>query len=85
MKTKISLLVVITAFLSSFPAVASVLTLDDALRATYTACVGIDEELTDLKKMAGINTAITGVGAATGVGATVVGIVKEKTDKKLMN
>ena len=83
MKTKISLLVVITAFLSSFPAAASVLTLNDALRATYTACVGIDEELTDLKKMAGINTAITGVGAATGVGATVVGIVKEKTDKKI--
>ena len=37
MKTKISLLVVITAFLSSFPAAASVLTLNDALRATYTA------------------------------------------------
>ena len=40
---------------------ADVLPLDDALRATYTACVGIDEELSDLKKMAGINTAVTGV------------------------
>lgn len=83
MKTKISLLVVITAFLPSFPAAASVLTLNDALRATYTACVGIDDELTDLKKMAGINTAITGVGAATGVGAVAVGIKKEQIDKEI--
>ena len=80
MKTKISLLVVITIFLSSFPAAASVLTLNDALRATYTACVGIDDALYDLKKMAGINTAVTGVGTGLGVGATVVGIVKAGKD-----
>lgn len=65
-----------------FAAMADTLSLDDALRATYTACIGIDDELTDLKKMAGINTAITGVGTAAGVGATVVGIVKTSTDKK---
>ena len=59
---------------------ADVLPLDDALRATYTACVGIDEELSDLKKMAGINTAVTGVGTGLGVGATVVGIVKASKD-----
>ena len=63
--------------------VADVLPLDDALRATYTACVGIDEELADLKKMAGINTAITGVGTGLGAGATVVGIVKASKDKKI--
>lgn len=63
--------------------VADVLPLDDALRATYTACVGIDEELADLKKMAGINTAITGVGTGLGAGATVVGIVKANKDKKI--
>lgn len=62
---------------------ADVLPLDDALRATYTACVGIDEELADLKKMAGINTAITGVGTGLGAGATVVGIVKASKDKKI--
>lgn len=83
MKTKISLLVVITAFLPSFPAAASVLTLNDALRATYTACVGIDDALYDLKKMAGINTAITAVGTATGVGAVAVGIKKERIDKEI--
>jgi len=63
--------------------VADVLPLDDALRATYTACVGIDDELADLKKMAGINTAVTGVGTGLGAGATVVGIVKASKDKKI--
>ena len=61
---------------------ADVLPLDDALRATYNACVGIDDELADLKKMAGINTAITGVGTAVNTSATVVGIVKANKDKQ---
>ena len=61
---------------------AEVLSLEDALRATYTACVGIDESLSDLKKMAGINTAVTAVGTAAGAGATVVGIVKADKDSK---
>lgn len=61
---------------------AEVLPLNDALRATYSACVGIDDELADLKKMAGINTAVTGVGTGLGVGATAVGIVKYATDKE---
>ena len=62
---------------------ADVLPLNDALRATYTACVGIDNGLSELKKMAGINTAITSVGTATGVGATVTGIVKSSKDKEI--
>lgn len=66
----------------ALPAAADVLPLDDALRATYTACVGIDDALADMKKMAGINTAVTAVGSATGAGATVVGIVKTAKDKK---
>jgi len=65
-----------------FPMVANadVLGLDDALRATYVYCVGIDDELADLKKMAGINTAVTAVGTAAGAGATVVGLVKANKD-----
>lgn len=59
---------------------ADILSLDDALRATYNACVGIDDKLADLKKMAGINTAITGVGTGLGVGATIVGISKAEKD-----
>ena len=62
---------------------ANILPLDDALRATYTACVGIDDELADLKTMAGINTAITSVGTAAGVGATVTGLVKADKDKQI--
>jgi len=61
---------------------ADVLSLDDALRATYTACIGIDNQLAELKKMAGINTAITGVGTGLGAGATVAGIIKYSTDEE---
>ena len=53
-----------------------------ALRATYTACAGIDNSLTELKKMAGINTAITGVGTGLGAGATIVGIIKSNKDEQ---
>ena len=76
---------IITLFFMIFPFMASanVLPLDDALRATYAACVGIDDELSDLKTMAGINTAITSVGTATGVGATVTGLVKASKDKQI--
>ncbi len=61
---------------------ANILPLDDALRATYTACVGIDDELSELKTMAGINTAITSVGTAAGIGATVTGFVKQSKDNQ---
>ncbi|MBE6457800.1 MAG: hypothetical protein E7011_03285 [Alphaproteobacteria bacterium] len=64
------------------PCFADVLPLDDALRSTYRACVGIDDQLNDLRRMAGINTAITAAGTAAGAGATVVGIVKTSKDKK---
>ncbi len=61
----------------------TILPLHDALRATYTACVGIDDELAGLKRMAGINTAVTGVGTAAGIGATVTGFVKAAKDKQM--
>lgn len=64
-------------------AMANNLTLDDALRATYMACVGIDDELADLKQMAGINTAITAVGSVTAGGATAVGLVKADKDQQI--
>lgn len=54
-----------------------------ALQDTYMSCVGIDDELYELKKMAGINTAITGVGTGLGIGATAVGIAKERIDKTI--
>lgn len=54
-----------------------------ALQNTYSACVGINSKLESLKKMAGINTAITGVGTGLGIGATAVGIVKSKRDEEI--
>ena len=45
-----------------------------ALQKTYMACVGIDDLLGDMKKIAGINTAVTSVGTVAGAGAVVVGI-----------
>ena len=54
-----------------------------ALQNTYSACVGIDEQLSDLKKMAGVNTAITGVGTGLGAGALAVGIIKARTDDEI--
>ncbi len=66
-----------------FMASANMLPLDDALRATYIACVGIDDELADLKTMAGINTAVTVAGTAAGIGATVTGLVKSSKDKQI--
>lgn len=54
-----------------------------ALRNTYSACIGIESELAELKRMAGINTAVTGVGTGLGIGATTVGIVKSKRDKEI--
>lgn len=81
MKKFLPFLFVFTAVL---PAMANgPLALDEALRATYTACVGIDDELADLKKMAGINTAVTGVATAAGAGATVTGLVKVSKDKQV--
>ena len=62
---------------------ANILPLDDALRATYTACVGIDDEISHLKTMAGINTAVTAVGTAAGIGATVTGFVKQNIDAEI--
>lgn len=61
-------------------AMADDLSMNAALRATYTNCVGIDNALHDMKVRAGINTAVSGVGTGLGIGATAVGIAKAKTD-----
>lgn len=57
--------------------------LDTALQRTYIACAGIDDGLADMKKMAGINTAVSGVGTGLAVGAAVVGFSKAKLDKTI--
>ena len=54
--------------------------LDIALQNTYLACIDIDDFLIDLKKIAGINTAVTAVGTGVGAGASAVGIAKSQLD-----
>lgn len=56
--------------------------LKTALQRTYVACVGIDESLSELKKMAGVSTAVGAVGAGLGVGAMAVGIAKAGVDEE---
>ena len=76
---------IVLGFLLLFPFIASAetLELDDALRATYSACVGIDENLSDLKKMAGINTVVTAVGTGLGAGALTVGIIASRIKSRI--
>ena len=62
---------------------AEVLDLNTALQNTYRACAEIDDNLHDLKVLAGINTAVTGVGTGLGVGATATGFVKASKDKQV--
>ncbi len=68
--------------LLTMPTVAAA-DLSVALQDVRTACGGISDELSDLKKMTGINTAVTGVGTAAGAGATAVGVVKSQRDKDI--
>ena len=64
-------------------AFAETLDLNTALQNTYRACAEIDDNLHDLKVLAGVNTAVTAVGTGLGVGATATGFVKQKNDKEI--
>lgn len=50
------------------------------IERTKAACAGISDELSDLKKMAGINTAVTAVGTVAGGVALGTGIAKAGVD-----
>ncbi len=50
------------------------------IERTKAACAGISDELADLKKMAGINTAVTAVGTVAGGVALGTGIAKAGVD-----
>lgn len=61
---------------------AEVLDLNTALQNTYRACADIDDNLHDLKVLAGVNTAVTAVGTGLGVGAAATGFAKASKDSK---
>lgn len=52
-----------------------------ALYNTRAKCGDISQDLTDLKKMAGISTAVNAAGTAVGIGGVVAGAAKWKADK----
>ena len=56
-----------------------------ALNNAQSACVGISDKLSDLKRMAGINTAVTAVGTVGGAVALGTGIAKSRVDKEIEN
>ncbi len=54
--------------------------LDVSIQNVRAACDGLSNQMGELKRMAGINTAVTGVGTLASGGATVAGIVKSNVD-----
>jgi len=63
--------------------VAEVQDLNTALQNTYRACADIDDNLHDLKVLAGVNTAVTAVGTGLGIGATATGLAKVSVDNEI--
>ena len=57
-------------------------TLNDTINVVRAQCSGISARMENIKKMAGIGTAVNAVGTATGIGGVASGIVKSQTDKK---
>ncbi len=70
-------------YVITMPVFADVSALSAAIDTTRVSCGGISEKLSHLKTMAGINTAVTGVGTGVGAGALAVGIVKSNVDKEI--
>lgn len=54
--------------------------LDVSIQNVRAACNGLSGQMDELKRMAGINTAVTGVGTLASGGATVAGVVKSNVD-----
>ena len=57
--------------------------LSAAIENVRATCGGIGAELTDMKKMAGITTAVTGVGTVAGGVALGTGLAKVNVDKEI--
>ncbi len=73
---------VATAFYCGFFGVAKADDLSAQIQLTRSACSGISDSMSDLKKMAGINTAITAVGTVAGGVALGTGIAKANVDEE---
>ncbi len=56
--------------------------LDAALSAARESCVGISEELNQMKTMAGIGTAVSAAGTVAGGAAVATGVMKANVDEQ---
>ncbi len=70
-------------FLTVFPQNSYADDLDAAVLRVRTHCTGIAHEFDKMKTMAGINTAVTGVGTLAGGGAIATGFVKQSKDAQI--
>lgn len=75
------LFLVATAFYCGIFGIAMGDDLSAQIQLTRSVCLGISDSMSDLKKMAGINTAVTSVGTITGGVALGTGIAKKKVDQ----
>ncbi|MBR3511092.1 MAG: hypothetical protein IKN73_03455 [Alphaproteobacteria bacterium] len=66
-------------------AFADDLDINNILQIVRENCSDISDDLQEMKKIAGINTAVTAVGTGTGIGAVATGIAKKNTDVKAEN
>ena len=64
-----------------FSAYGDILPLKEQIEKAYEMCSGISDSMSDLKTMAGINTAVTAVGTVAGGVALGTGIAKTQVDK----
>lgn len=73
----------IFAIVVVMPFVAGASELTDAVANVRIACGGISNEMVHMKTMAGINTAVTGVGTVAGGVALGTGIAKANVDNEI--
>ncbi|MBO5704714.1 MAG: hypothetical protein J6R99_01715 [Alphaproteobacteria bacterium] len=73
-------LFVLPIILIATPALANEISLADAMANARKHCSGISEQLNDIKKLAGVGTAMSAVGMVGAAGATAAGVVKKEFD-----
>lgn len=71
------------AIVAVMPFVANASDLTDAVANVRVACNGISNEMAHMKTMAGINTAVTGVGTVAGGVALGTGLAKANVDSEI--
>jgi len=71
------------AIVACMPFVVNASELSDAISNVRSACMGISNEMSSMKTMAGINTAVTGVGTVAGGVALGTGLAKANVDAEV--